>query len=367
MRILHLGFEDHARPGSGGGSYRNHEINRRLARDHEVTVVTARYAGARDRVEDGVRYRHVGIGWGYSASVLSYFVALPAVVAAAGRSREFDLIVEEFAPPVSSMGLASWSSLPTCANVQWFFARQKAREYHLPPGVMESVERWGARRHRYFVALTGELAEQIRSVRPTASVVVNGMGVAPQPVGTGTVTCRSSLFLGRLEIRQKGIDLLLSAFAMMPASESGTLTLAGDGRGEGRVRELVSQLDLGERVKIIGRVEGPDKWRLLASAQVVVMPSRWETFGLVALEAFSVGRPVVAFDIPCLREVVRSDRGRLAPPGDVAALARVWSELLSDPETCQVLGRAGIRYADTMRWQDVAERQVRAYEEVLRG
>jgi glycosyltransferase involved in cell wall biosynthesis len=133
------------------------------------------------------------------------------------------------------------------------------------------------------------------------------------------------------------------------------------------VRELVSQLDLGERVKIIGRVEGPDKWRLLASAQVVVMPSRWETFGLVALEAFSVGRPVVAFDIPCLREVVRSDRGRLAPPGDVAALARVWSELLSDPETCQVLGRAGIRYADTMRWQDVAERQVRAYEEVLRG
>ena len=81
MRILHLGFEDHRRPGSGGGSLRNHEVNRRLAsRGHEVEVLTARYTGARPRDEDGVRYRPIGLGFEYFTSLIAYQAVLPGVV-----------------------------------------------------------------------------------------------------------------------------------------------------------------------------------------------------------------------------------------------------------------------------------------------
>ena len=63
LRVLHLGFEDPAMPGAGGGSLRTHEINRRLAADGmDVTVLTSRFPGCTDRVQDGVRYVHVGAG-----------------------------------------------------------------------------------------------------------------------------------------------------------------------------------------------------------------------------------------------------------------------------------------------------------------
>jgi glycosyltransferase involved in cell wall biosynthesis len=75
----------------------------------------------------------------------------------------------------------------------------------------------------------------------------------------------------------------------------------------------------------------------------------------------------VAFDIPCLREVVTPDRGRLVPPDDIDAFAAAWLALLSDPACCRALGLAGARYAETMRWADVADRQARAYAEVLDG
>lgn len=365
MRILHLGFEDPSRPGSGGGSLRNHEINRRLAREHQVTVVTAGFGGAVDRTEDGVRYRHVGIGRGYTTSILSYFAALPRVVATASMRRTADLIVEEFAPPFSSLGVARWTDLPTCANVQWYFAREKAAEYHLPPASLGLVERWATRRHRHFVALTEDLAGQIRSVNPRADVTINGMGVdvprveqSPQP--------KTSVFLGRLDVEHKGIDLLLDAFVQLPPAEAGTLVIAGDGRGRDRVQAIIERRRLGDRVRLAGRVQGAEKWDLLASAQVVVMPSRWETFGLVALESFAVGRPVLAFDIPCLRQVVTPDRGRLVRPGDVAGFAQQWRELLDDRLLCNALGSAGRDYAKTMTWDDAAQRQAHIYEAVLR-
>ena len=59
-RVLHLAFEDPYRPGSGGGSVRTFEIDRRLVSNFKVIVVCARYRGSRPRVLDGVRYVHIG-------------------------------------------------------------------------------------------------------------------------------------------------------------------------------------------------------------------------------------------------------------------------------------------------------------------
>ena len=67
LTILHLGFEDPAMPGAGGGSLRTHEIGRRIAASHALTVLVQRFPGCVDRVEDGVQYTHVGIGAGRTA------------------------------------------------------------------------------------------------------------------------------------------------------------------------------------------------------------------------------------------------------------------------------------------------------------
>lgn len=78
-RILHLGFEDPAMPGAGGGSVRTHAINRRLAATADITVLTTRYPGCRDRIQDDVRYIHIGVGTGRTrlTRVLGYMLLLP--------------------------------------------------------------------------------------------------------------------------------------------------------------------------------------------------------------------------------------------------------------------------------------------------
>ena len=84
-----------------------------------------------------------------------------------------------------------------------------------------------------------------------------------------------------------------------------------------------------------------DTERIYRAADVCVIPSRWEGFGLVAVEAMASGVPVVASDLPGLREVV-GDAALLFPPGDAEALARQIRRLLDSPELKAECVRKGL-------------------------
>jgi glycosyltransferase involved in cell wall biosynthesis len=374
VKILHLGLEDHRRPGSGGGSLRNHEVNRRLALEHDVEVVTAAYPGCRPRVEDGVRYRHVGLPDGYAKSLLSYQAALPAVMCASLRRDRPDLVVEEFVPPWSSLAVGHWTALPTVGMVQGFFAAEKARQYHLPERVLTAIERFGTRSHRTLVAVSPDLARRLRAAAPRSHVVVVGNGVDRQAIADaleGHVpaprTTPQIVFLGRLEIDQKGLDLLLRAFAALGDRLGARLVLAGDGRDRDAVARKVEELGLGGRVDLPGRVTGAAKWRLLADADVVAVPSRYETFGLTALEALACGTPVAGFDIDCLRDTVPARAGVLVAPFDVGAYAAALRELLADPRRRAAMGAAGREVAGGQDWDAIARAQAGVYREAVGG
>jgi glycogen(starch) synthase len=371
MRILHLGFEDHRRPGSGGGSLRNHEVNRRLAaRGHQIEVITARYPGARARCEDGVAYRPIGLGVEYFTSLLTYQALLPGVVLAArARRRRPDVLVEEFAPPCSSLGVNRWTSIPTVGNVQGYFATEKAREYHLPRALLERAQRWGTRSHSQLIALSAELASRLRAEAPRTAVSIVPMGVAHDEIAAALIqrpsaAARQIVYLGRLEIAQKGLDLLIEACDGLLVQEDAQLVVAGDGRDERTLRELASRSPDGARISFCGRVTGSEKWRLLAGSQIAVMPSRYETFGLSALEAQACGTPVVAFDIESLRDTVSTGAGVLVRPFEVQALRETLRRLLHAPEQCASMGEQGRRRAARYTWENVALAQESVYLDV---
>ena len=98
---------------------------------------------------------------------------------------------------------------------------------------------------------------------------------------------------------------------------------------------------------------------------VVAMPSRFETFGIVAVEGHASGTPVVAFDIACLREVVPPGTGRLVPPFDVDAFADALVELAENPEQAVEMGRQGRAFAHRFDWPRIAEQQRVLYEEAI--
>ena len=365
LRIVHLGYEDYRRPWSGGGSLRTHAVNRILAQNHDVTVLCARYPGSKPREEDGVKYDHIGpklslVSDRHYPSLLGYFAALPVAI---GR-RKADLIVEDFGAPFGTVGVPAWTRTPTVGVVQWLFAKQQAAQYHLPFAAVESM---GLRHHRRLIAVSEELALSLRQRNPTAHVTVIPNGIDEDLVHRPLrdYERRNFLFLGRLEKFQKGLDNLINAFASIAENTNENLLIAGDGNDERDVRDLAAKTGLGNRIQFLGRLSGDAKAEALDRARVLVVPSRFETFGLVAAEGLVRETPVLAFDIPCLREVVSREAGMLIPTTggifDPRALAAGMLTMISNPDETARMGKLGPAGVAKYRWSKAAVAQEAVY------
>lgn len=361
MRILHLAFEDYRQPGSGGGSVRVREINRRLAGRHEITSLVAAYPGARPRVEEGVRWVPVGARTSKKAALVSYFALLGREV---GR-RPHDLLVEEFGAPFSTGFSPLFTDRPVVASVQWLFAAKMRERYRLP---FDRVEGYGLRFYDRFVAVSGWLADELRARRPGAVVEAIPNGVEGIAYEAGEAAPEHLLYVGRLELAPKGLDLLLGAYSKVRdvlGDRVPPLVIVGDGPDRRAVERLAARHRLSGLVDLRGRVEGPEKYRLMSAAHAVLMPTRYETFGLVAVESLAAGAPVVAFDVGPLREVA-GDGARLVPPGDIDAFARETLRLVRDRGLRERARASGRRWARRYDWDEVSARQEDFYLRALR-
>lgn len=365
LRILHFGFEDPLMPGAGGGSVRTHEINKRIAAyGHSVTVFTTRYPDWTARFQDGVQYVPIGFGQGRTrlGRLLGYCFRLPWE--AWKRRPSVDLVVEDFFAPFSTMAAPLWTGKPTIGMVQWLFAREKSREYKLP---FHWIERAGVSRHRRLIAVSQGTGDQLRQLNPAVTVDVIGNGIdmraldVPSQVGTDVV------YIGRLEVAGKGIDLLLEAWSQASKKIDGTLVIAGTGHDEQKIRERIAAENLTDRVRLVGWICGQKKFEMMAGARVVVVPSRAETFGMVAVEALASGTPVIAFDIPCLREVVPPGCGWVVPPFNTQELADEIVRRYNDTAGLAAAGAAGRRFASGFNWDVLASSQLDAYYAALPG
>lgn len=357
-RVLHLAYEDPRTPGAGGGSVRTAEINARLGGRFDIDVVSAGYPGCRPYEEAGVRYSFAGTGGPRTARILSYFAAQPAVV----RRLDPDLVVEDFGAPISSWGLPRVTRRPTLGVVQWLFASEKSKQYHLP---LTGVESFGVRSHRTLISVSDDLGGRLGARNPSARVHVipNGLpqDALTHPGGGGG----GFRFLGRLEDAQKGLSLLLEAYRLVADRTRMDLFVAGDGPDRTEMTKLVAASGLQDRVHFVGAVPYAERLDWLADADVVVMPSRYETFGMVAAEAMAVGSPVVAFDIDCLRSLVDDTVGRRVPAYDVGRYARAMLELAANAPLRGRLGQRGRTSVQHLTWDNAADQQASVYDDVL--
>lgn len=363
-RVLHLAYEDPRKPGSGGGAVRTREIGRRLSEQFEVTMVCATFPGCAPYEEDGVRYRHIGTGGpgnrSYTASVLSYFARQRAAI----RAWAPDLVVEDFGAPLSTFGLPAFTGVPVIGVVQWLFAQEKARQYHLP---VDRVERFGVARHTRLIAMSDDLADRLRDLAPAAQVDVVGNGLPSAAFETPLSTGGGGLrYLGRLEDAQKGVSLLLEAYAGVAERLPQRLLLAGVGPDEAELRSQAARLGIADRVEFVGPIAHEARFEWLAAADAVVMPSRYETFGMVAAEALAVGVPVIAFDIACLRGLVNDRNGRRVPAFDTGAFGAAMTAVATDPGLRSHLAGAARPSVRHLTWDAAAAAQADLYTAALR-
>jgi glycogen(starch) synthase len=363
-RILHLGYEDPRKPGAGGGSVRTDEINTRLADEFDIVVACARFPGCEPYVKDGVRYVHLGVGTGRDLSAATYFAAQRRAV----RRYAPDLVVEDFGAPISTWGLPRTTSIPVVGVVQWLFAAEKSRQYRLP---FDRIERYGLAAHRTLIAVSDDLGSRLRQRNPLAEVHVVPNALPPQAFQTPSDGPRQGIrYLGRLEDAQKGLSLLLRAYAeaaLAPAGIAQDVLVAGEGPDRGALEKLATELGIADRVRFVGPVAPADRFAWLAAGELVAMPSRYETFGMVAAESMASHTPVVAFDIECLRNLVHDDNGRRVPAFDVGAFAAALRELGADAALRSSLGRRGAADVAHLTWDNAAEQQASVYRATMRG
>ena len=149
-----------------------------------------------------------------------------------------------------------------------------------------------------------------------------------------------AVFLGRLS-REKGVDVLLRAWARSKLGAYRRLVIAGDGPQRADLEQLAAGLGLyPPAVTFTGCLAPEAAQRLLKNSRVLIAPSIWyETFGLVVIEAFSHGRPVIASHLGALAELVdHGTNGLSAGPSDVAALSEAFDRILGNAELTDTLG-----------------------------
>jgi N-acetyl-alpha-D-glucosaminyl L-malate synthase BshA len=163
----------------------------------------------------------------------------------------------------------------------------------------------------------------------------------------------------------KAPETLAAAAALVARERPCRIVLAGDGPERGAVVSILRGHGLGDRLIETGSVERPELW--LRAADVLLLPSRQESFGLAALEAMSSGLPVVASDVGGLRELVEHGAtGLLCPVGDVRAFAEATGRVISDPALTATLGAAARHRATTCFGREVAvDRYLDVYHQAL--
>jgi glycosyltransferase involved in cell wall biosynthesis len=171
--------------------------------------------------------------------------------------------------------------------------------------------------------------------------------------------------VGRLE-RQKGIDVLLRAFAASAHRTTHRVLLVGRGSHEQQLRELADELEVADRVTFAGWQDNP--WSLMRRASLFALPSRWEGFGNVVIEALACGAPVVVSDCSYgPKEIIRNGvDGLVFPVDDVKETTRAIDRVLGDPALAARLTAAGRERARDFDVPVIVRRYEALFEELAR-
>lgn len=362
MRILHFIYDDTGNPWlGGGGAVRTREIYSRFPETDSITVITGNYPGATPLTQGVLHYKRVGVASGYAASRLSYSLS-----ACRHLSAGYDLVVEDVSA-YSPLFLPLLTRRPAIAIVQNLYGKETSSKGFFIGTAARISEAAEIKLHANFIAVSRSIARRIESVSKRAKNIWTAYNGLPD----GAFQCNPAhgdyiLSLGRLDIYQKGLDILLRAYASVAGPSFPKLVIAGGGKDESRCLALIRELGIEGQVTMAGKVQGDDKKKLLAGALFVCMPSRFESWGMVAMEAAACGKTVLGSDIEGLNEaVVSGSTGLLVPREDYRELARAMKLLAGNRPMLREYGAAARLRARAYTWEMVARYQRECYEAVI--
>lgn len=341
-------------PCDGGPSVAIHAIARGLTKlGADVTVATTNADGRgeltvpvdREVITGGVRYQYfrrtLNGDWKFSLPLTSWL---------SRNIHRFDI--------VHVHGLFSYATIPACR-----LAARAAVPFILRPlGTLDpwslQQKAWKKRPYLRLVErrhLSDAAAIHVTSPQEADAVAALGYGAKTWlvPLGAELPAERTGprltgpfriLYLSRLH-EKKGLPLLFEAVARVKLRkvESVELFVAGGGTPyyEQSMRANCDALGIRDQVRFLGHVEGTAKQQLLTSADLFVLPSHTENFGIAVAEAMAAGLPVIVSDQVGLADEIRDSNAGIVVPRESGAIEAAIVKLMRDPAECARLGRNG--------------------------
>jgi glycosyltransferase involved in cell wall biosynthesis len=350
LRILFLNWRDRTNPEAGGAEVFTHEVAMRwAAQGHEVTLLTSGFGGGgRNGTYDGVTVRRIG-----RLRSGTFHLALQRELATLNG---FDVVVDGI-NTIPSLAALWRRRLPATVPLVFQLARD-VWDSELPRPFAD-VGRWlepkllGPYRSMPAVAISSSTAEDLHALGfRDVEIVPPGRDEPPPLDGVAKEERPTLLFAGRLAQNKRPQHAVEAFRHLRRELPDARLWIAGHGPLEQSLAEQIP-----EGAELLGYVSRPELYERMRRAHCVLVPSVREGWGLVVIEAGSVGTPSVAYDVPGLRDSVQDgETGRLAAAGDPEALAGAALDLLADADAYRETCRLATEWASRFSWDDTASR-----------
>lgn len=359
MKILQLIYESLGSPfGFGGAGVRAYEIYKRLKDRHDITLLCMKYPGAKDGEIDGLKHIFLGTeSRSLSKSVFAYTIRTSNFIKKYGK--DFDVIVENFLPstPFFSRFL---TKTPVILQIQGIMGKHSFKKfppyYSIP---MYLVERFYPNLYEMFIFVSDVTKQKVMS-KINNKNKIRFSRVIPNGINKELLNIDSKeddyiLFMSRIDIYTKGLDLLIEAFKIV-ASEFPSIKLILTGYEFDKFDKLSSELSasLKDRIKYAGFITGEEKVSLLSGAKLFVLPSRHESAPISILEAAACGKPLIVSNIPELRFVSEEGFGLNFHCDNASSLSEKIKLLLNNKDMRISMGQKARKYAERFLWDKIA-------------
>nr|MDU9045615.1 glycosyltransferase family 4 protein [Candidatus Electrothrix aestuarii] len=201
------------------------------------------------------------------------------------------------------------------------------------------------------------------SLRPKLSIISNGIPLTYNRFPIRQFREKPIIIsVGSLS-KQKNYDIAIRAMHLISDIDY-EYWIAGEGSEEDNLKSLCKSLNLDKKIRFLGLIE--DVPSLLKEADIFLMPSLWEGFGLAAVEAMNAGLPLIVSDVPGLREIVASleECALLVPPNEPHRISQAVRELLINPDKRVIFGKNAYLRSSAFSIEETIENHIKFYSTI---
>ena len=393
MKVLMVSWEYPPVVIGGLGRHVHHLSTALAAAGHEVVVLSRRPSGtdpsthpSSDEISEDVRVVAAAQDpheFTFSQDMMAWTLAMGHAMIRTGLSLKGTSSDHPWRPDVvhahdwlvahPAVALAEFYDVPMVSTIH---ATEAGRHSGWVSGSLSrqvhAVESWLVRESDSLITCSASMCDEITELfgpgLAEVTVIRNGIEAARWPFASrrrrGVASRQPELlFVGRLEY-EKGVHDAIAALPRIRRFHPGTtLTIAGEGTQQAWLVERARKHRVLKATRFVGRLDHDELLAALHRADAAVLPSHYEPFGLVALEAAAAGTPLVTSNIGGLGEaVINGETGMSCPPRDVTRLAKAVVAVLDDPAAAARRARAAReRLTSDFDWRTVADETAQVY------